>query len=121
MIAILLIPAALCITFGRMLGDGRQGWALLAAMMAILIPLTGVCLFSEQTGNPAFQQMNVDQAAGPLQSGGNMEGKDVRFGIANSVLWAAVTTAASNGSVNAMLDSFTPAGRPRAALADAVR
>ncbi len=110
MLAILLIPAALCITFGRMLGDKRQGWALLAAMMVILIPLLGVCLFSEQAGNVSFQQMNVDQSAGTLQSGGNMEGKEVRFGIANSALWSVATTAASNGSVNAMHDSFTPLG-----------
>jgi K+-transporting ATPase ATPase A chain len=110
MLAILLIPAALCITFGRMLGDNRQGWALLAAMMVILIPLLGVCLMSEQTGNIAFRQMNIDQTAGDLQSGGNMEGKEVRFGIANSALWAVATTAASNGSVNAMHDSFTPLG-----------
>jgi K+-transporting ATPase ATPase A chain len=110
MLAILLIPVALCITFGMMLGDKRQGWALLAAMMMILIPLLGVCLFSEQAGNISFRQMNVDQSAGALQSGGNMEGKEVRFGIANSALWAVVTTAASNGSVNAMHDSFTPLG-----------
>jgi K+-transporting ATPase ATPase A chain len=110
MLAILLIPAALCITFGRMLGDRKQGWALIAAMMVILIPLLGVCLLSEQAGNISFRQMNVDQSAGALQSGGNMEGKEVRFGIANSILWAVVTTAASNGSVNAMHDSFTPLG-----------
>ena len=110
MLAILLIPAALCITFGRMLGDRKQGWALLAAMMAILIPLLGVCLLSEQAGNVSFRQMNVDQSAGALQSGGNMEGKEVRFGIANSALWSVATTAASNGSVNAMHDSFTPLG-----------
>jgi potassium-transporting ATPase potassium-binding subunit len=110
MLAILLIPAALCITFGRIEGDGRQGWALLAAMMVILIPLLGVSLWSEQAGNASFQQMNIDQSAGILQSGGNMEGKEVRFGIANSALWAVVTTAASNGSVNAMHDSFTPLG-----------
>jgi len=110
MLAILLIPAALCITFGRMLGDRRQGWALLAAMMAILIPLLGVCLWSEQAGNISFQQLNVDQSAGDFQSGGNMEGKEVRFGITNSALWAVATTAASNGSVNAMHDSFTPLG-----------
>ena len=110
MLAILLIPAALCITFGRMMGDGRQGRALLAAMMMILVPLLGICLLSEQTGNISFQQMNVDQSAGALQPGGNMEGKEVRFGIANSALWAVATTAASNGSVNAMHDSFTPLG-----------
>ncbi len=110
MLAILLIPAALCITFGQMVGDRRQGWALLAAMMAILIPLLGVCLLNEQAGNVSFPQMNIDQSAGALQSGGNMEGKEVRFGIANSALWAIATTAASNGSVNAMHDSFTPLG-----------
>jgi K+-transporting ATPase ATPase A chain len=93
-----------------MVGDKRQGWALMAAMMAILIPLLGVCLFSEQAGNPLFRGMDIDQAAGVLQAGGNMEGKEVRFGITNSALWAVVTTAASNGSVNAMLDSFTPLG-----------
>ncbi|MCK9363700.1 MAG: potassium-transporting ATPase subunit KdpA [Syntrophales bacterium] len=110
MLALLLIPAALCITFGRMLGDRRQGWALLAAMMLILIPLLGVSVFSEQAGNVSFSQMDVDQSAGPLQAGGNMEGKEARFGIANSALWAVATTAASNGSVNAMHDSFTPLG-----------
>jgi K+-transporting ATPase ATPase A chain len=78
--------------------------------MMILIPLLGVCLVSEQTGNISLRQMNIDQSAGALQSGGNMEGKEVRFGITNSALWAVVTTAASNGSVNAMHDSFTPLG-----------
>jgi len=110
MLAILLIPAALCITFGRMMGDKRQGWALLTAMIAILLPLLGVCLFSEQAGNPALQALNVDQQSGLSQIGGNMEGKEVRFGIVNSALWAVVTTAASNGSVNAMHDSFSPLG-----------
>lgn len=110
MLAILLIPAALCITFGRMLEDSKQGWALLAAMMVILIPLLVVCLFNEQIGNISFVKMNVDQTASTLQSGGNMEGKEVRLGVANSALWAILTTAASNGSVNAMLDSFTPLG-----------
>jgi K+-transporting ATPase ATPase A chain len=110
MLAILLIPAALCITFGRMVGDRRQGLALLAAMLAILLPMLGICLWSEQAGNVTFSSLDIDQASSPLQSGGNMEGKEVRFGIANSALWAAVTTAASNGSVNAMHDSFTPLG-----------
>ncbi|MHB8092310.1 MAG: potassium-transporting ATPase subunit KdpA [Syntrophales bacterium] len=110
MLAILLIPAALCITFGRMLGDRKQGWALLAAMMMILIPLLGISVLSEQAGNISFRQMDVDQSAGPLQSGGNMEGKEVRLGITNSALWAIATTAASNGSVNSMHDSFTPLG-----------
>ncbi len=110
MLAILLIPAALCITFGRMIGDRRQGWALIAAMMMILTPLLGISLLSEQAGNASFPQMNIDQSGGVLQSGGNMEGKEVRFGIVNSALWAVATTAASNGSVNAMHDSFTPLG-----------
>ncbi len=110
MLAILLIPAALCLTFGRLLGDRRQGWALLAAMLLILIPLLGVSLFNEQAGNVAFRQLEVDQSAGAFQPGGNMEGKEARFGIVNSALWAIATTAASNGSVNAMHDSFTPLG-----------
>jgi len=110
MLAILLIPAALCYTFGRMVGDTRQGWALLAAMLVILIPLLFFCHFTEQQGNPHFSAMGIDQVASVLQSGGNMEGKEVRFGITNSALWASVTTAASNGSVNSMHDSFTPLG-----------
>ncbi len=110
MLAILLVPAAFCFAFGRMTGDSRQGWALLAAMLLLLLPLLGLCLFSEQGGNPSWRQMNIDQTAGAGQSGGNMEGKEVRFGIANSALWAVLTTAASNGSVNAMHDSFTPLG-----------
>jgi K+-transporting ATPase ATPase A chain len=110
MLAILLIPAALCIAFGRMMGDARQGWALLAAMLIILLPLLGLCAWSEQAGNMAFRHLPVDQAASGLQPGGNMEGKEARFGIVNSALWAVATTAASNGSVNAMHDSFTPLG-----------
>ena len=110
MLAILLISAALCYTFGRMVGDTRQGWALLTAMLVIFVPLLLFCVFNEQQGNPRFSAMGIDQAASALQSGGNMEGKEVRFGIANSALWASVTTAASNGSVNSMHDSFTPLG-----------
>ena len=110
MLAILLIPAALCFTFGRMVGDMRQGWAILAAMLVILIPLVLAALWAEQRGNPALQELNVNQMADASQSGGNMEGKDVRFGITSSVLWATATTSASNGSVNAMHDSFTPLG-----------
>lgn len=109
-LAILLIPAALCYTFGKMAGDTRQGWALLAAMLVVLIPLTFICAWSEQAGNPGFNGLGVDQTASALQAGGNMEGKEVRFGIVNSALWATTTTAASNGSVNAMHDSFTPLG-----------
>jgi potassium-transporting ATPase potassium-binding subunit len=107
-ISILVISAALCYTFGRMVGDTRQGWALLAAMFVIFIPLTLACYAFEQAGNPRLA--DVDQAAGALQVGGNMEGKETRFGIAISALWASATTAASNGSVNSMHDSFTPLG-----------
>jgi K+-transporting ATPase ATPase A chain len=108
--AILIIPAALCYMFGVMVGDIRQGWVLLAAMLVIFVPLT-ICAFAaEQAGNPAWTEIGVDQHTGPQQPGGNMEGKEVRFGIVNSALWATATTAASNGSVNSMHDSFTPLG-----------
>ena len=110
MLAILLIPAALCWTFGEMVGDRRQGWALLAAMLVIFVPLAVGCIAAEQAGNPALHGLGIDQHASALQAGGNMEGKETRFGIANSALWATATTAASNGSVNAMHDSFTPLG-----------
>ncbi len=109
-LAILLIPGALCYTFGRMVGDTRQGWAILATMTIVLVSLLAVCLWAEQQGNPLLAKLGVDQATTASQSGANMEGKEVRFGIANSVLWATTTTAASNGSVNAMHDSFTPLG-----------
>jgi len=109
-LAILLIPAALCYTFGKMVGQPRQGWALLAAMTVIFVPLLWLCVASEQHGNPAFTALGVNQTASVFQPGGNMEGKEVRFGIAGSTLWAAATTAASNGSVNSMHDSFTPLG-----------
>jgi len=108
--AILLIAAALCFTFGGMVGKPREGRALLAAMTVLFVPLLWLCVASEQSGNPAFAKMGVDQAATSLQPGGNMEGKEVRFGIAQSALWATATTAASNGSVNSMHDSFTPLG-----------
>lgn len=110
LLSILLIPAALCITFGKMIGDMRQGWALLTVMLLILITLTFLCLWSEQRINPAFTALGIDQTASDQQPGGNMEGKETRFGIVNSVLWATATTGASNGSVNSMLDSFTPLG-----------
>ncbi len=109
-LAILLIPAALCYTFGSMVNDKRQGWALLAAMLVIFVPLLLGAFAAEQAGNPRFDALGVDQAASATQPGGNMEGKETRFGIANSALWATATTAASNGSVNAMHDSFTPLG-----------
>lgn len=110
LLAILLIPAALCYTFGAMVGDRRQGWSLLAVMLVIFIPLVLACTAAEQAGNPMVAHLGVDQHASALQAGGNMEGKETRFGIVNSTLWATATTAASNGSVNAMHDSFTPLG-----------
>ena len=110
MFSILMLPAALCYTFGKMVGDTRQGWAVLAAMFLIFLPLLWLCVSQEQGGSPALASLPVDQAASALQSGGNMEGKEVRFGIANSALWATATTAASNGSVNSMHDSYTPLG-----------
>jgi potassium-transporting ATPase potassium-binding subunit len=109
-LAILLVPSALCYTFGMMVGDTRQGWALLAAMTILLLCLIPLGLWAEQSGNPAFTTLGVNQLPGAGQSGGNMEGKETRFGITNSVLWAATTTAASNGSVNSMHDSYTPLG-----------
>ncbi|MGE5089885.1 MAG: potassium-transporting ATPase subunit KdpA [Candidatus Levyibacteriota bacterium] len=110
MLAILLIPAALCYTFGRMVGDTRQGWALLAAMTVIFVGLLAVCVQAEQSGNPLLAKAGADLTASATQAGGNMEGKEARFGIVNSALWATATTSASNGSVNAMHDSFTPLG-----------
>jgi K+-transporting ATPase ATPase A chain len=110
MLAILLIPAALCYTFGVMVGDRRQGWAILAAMTIVFVALLAVCVGAEQAGNPALAKLGVDQAASAAQAGGNMEGKEARFGVVNSALWATATTAASNGSVNSMHDSFTPLG-----------
>ena len=108
MLAILLLPAAVCYTFGKMVGDTRQGWALLAAMTLIFIPLLAVTEGFEQAGNPLLTAAGVDQTASALQPGGNMEGKEVRNGIADSALWATATTATSNGSVNSMHDSYTP-------------
>lgn len=103
MLSILLIPAALCFTFGKMIGDRRQGIAIFAAMTLVFVPLTAACIGLEQAGNPHLTTVGADSAT-------NMEGKDTRFGIANSAIWATATTAASNGSVNAMHDSFTPLG-----------
>ena len=109
-LAILMIPAALCYTFGRMVGDTRQGWAVLAAMLVIFVPLTFGGYAAEQAGNPRLDAALVDQQSSADSPGGNMEGKETRFGIANSALWAAATTAASNGSVNSMHGSFMPLG-----------
>jgi K+-transporting ATPase ATPase A chain len=110
LLSILVISAALCYTYGRMVADTRQGWALLITMTVIFVAFLGLAVWAEQTGNPAFTAMGVDQTASALQSGGNMEGKEVRFGIANSALWATATTSASNGSVNSMHDSYMPLG-----------
>jgi K+-transporting ATPase ATPase A chain len=93
-----------------MVGDMRQGRALVSAMVIVLVVLMTLCVWSEQQGNPLFTSVGVDQTASDLQPGGNMEGKEARFGIVNSAIWATATTAASNGSVNAMHDSFTPLG-----------
>ena len=109
-LSILLIAAALCYTFGKMVGDTRQGWALLAAMLVVLMPLMGFAYIAESSGNPRLAAIGADQTASEWQPGGNMEGKEVRFGVANSAIWATATTAASNGSVNLMHDSFTPLG-----------
>jgi K+-transporting ATPase ATPase A chain len=109
LLAILLIPTALCHTFGVMVGDRRQGWAVLTAMTILFVGLLALCVAAEQ-GGATLSALGVDHRAGALHSGGNMEGKEVRFGIVNSALWATATTAASNGSVNAMHDSFMPIG-----------
>jgi len=110
MLSILVIPAALCYTYGKMVGDTRQGWALLAVMTIVLVALLGVAIWSEQSGNPMLAKLGIDQTQSVTNPGGNMEGKEVRFGIVNSALWATVTTAVSNGSVNSMHDSFMPLG-----------
>jgi len=110
MLAIFLIPGALCYTFGQMVGDTRQGWAILASMTLIFAGFLAVAEYAELQGNPAFTPLGVDQAVSAAQSGGNMEGKETRFGIVNSALFATITTAASCGAVNSMHDSFTPLG-----------
>jgi K+-transporting ATPase ATPase A chain len=110
MLVIFLIPAALCYTFGSMVGDRRQGWAILATMLLIFVPLSVGLVAAEQAGNPALHGLAIDAQASAMQSGGNMEGKETRFGIVSSGLFAAITTAASCGAVNAMHDSLTPLG-----------
>lgn len=103
LLAILLLPAALCYSFGIIVGDTRQGWTLLAAMLVLFVALLGLTVVAEQAGNPALTALGV-------APGGNMEGKETRLGVLNSALWAVATTAASNGSVNAMHTSYTPLG-----------
>ena len=110
MIAMFLIPAALCLVFGRMVGDSRQGWAVLGAMTVIFVAMAVIATWAEQQGNPAIAALGVDQTHSALQAGGNMEGKETRFGIVSSALFATITTAASCGAINAVHDSFTPLG-----------
>ncbi|MGH8325152.1 MAG: potassium-transporting ATPase subunit KdpA [Steroidobacteraceae bacterium] len=110
MLALVLIPAALTSTFGCMVGDTRQGWAIFAAMLILAVSMTALATVSEQRGNPRIAALGVDQVASAQQSGGNMEGKEVRFGIAASALFATLTTGTSCGAVNSMHDSFTPLG-----------
>jgi K+-transporting ATPase ATPase A chain len=110
LIAILLVPTALCFTFGNMVRRPRQGWALYAAMLAIALPLTLATVAVEQDGNPLVAALGVDDRPGALLPGGNMEGKEARFGPVGSGIWAVWTTAASNGSVNSMHDSYMPVG-----------
>jgi potassium-transporting ATPase potassium-binding subunit len=104
MVYILLIPAAFCYTFGKMVRDDRQGWAIFAAMAVLYVAGLAAVYAAERVGNPLLAEAPIDA------SQGSMEGKEVRFGVVNSALWATSTTAASNGSVNAMHDSFTPLG-----------
>ena len=110
MLSIFLIPAGLVFAFGRMVGDPRQGFAVLAAMTILFVAAVLIVTPLEQAGNPQLAALGVDQAASATQSGGNMEGKETRFGVAASALFATITTAASCGAVNGMHDSFTPLG-----------
>jgi len=109
-VAILLIPSALCYTFGKMVGAGRKGISILLAMTLMFLPLLGIAIAAELGGNPAFNGMGIDQGTNSLQPGGNMEGKEVRFGVMPSALFAVTTTVTSCGAVNSMHDSFTPLG-----------
>jgi K+-transporting ATPase ATPase A chain len=110
MLSILAISGALCYTFGVMVGDTRQGWAILITMTVIMVAFLSLAVWAEQGGNPTFTAMGIDQNQSNINPGGNMEGKETRFGIANSALWATATTSASNGSVNSMHDSYMPLG-----------
>ncbi|MGA2365024.1 MAG: potassium-transporting ATPase subunit KdpA [Steroidobacteraceae bacterium] len=110
LLAIFTIPFALTYSFGRMVGDTRQGWAVLAAMIILFVPLVTLAYRAEQSGNPLLTQQGIDQAQSLAQPGGNMEGKETRFGIAASALFVAVTTATSCGAVNTMHDSLLPLG-----------
>ncbi len=109
-LAILLIAGASCFMFGRMVRSPRQGWALIITMVVLVVPFVAIAEWQEQRPNPALSDLAIDQAGSELQPGGNMEGKEVRYGISASALWATTTTAASNGSVNSMHDSYSPLG-----------
>lgn len=110
MLAQVLSPAALTYTFGKMVSDIRQGWAILTVMLIFLLVFVGITYAAESTGSPLFSQLGINQSASALQPGGNMEGKEARFGISASALFAGTTTATSNGAVNSMHDSYTPLG-----------
>jgi K+-transporting ATPase ATPase A chain len=109
-LAILIIPTALCYTFGKMIGSARKGIAILIAMTLIFAPLVGMTIWSEVSGNPAFTPLGIDQTPTLFQPGGNMEGKEVRFGVVQSAFFAVVTTVTSCGAVNSMHDSYMPLG-----------
>jgi K+-transporting ATPase ATPase A chain len=110
LVSILLLPVALVLAFGRMVGDKRQGWSLFASMTILFVILVALCAYFEQTAHPALASLNVDQNITDINPGGNMEGKEARFGIFGSTLWTVATTATSNGSVNSMIDSYMPLG-----------
>jgi K+-transporting ATPase ATPase A chain len=110
MLAMIVIPVGLTYTFGHMVGDTRQGWAVLAAMAILFVGLCAVCSHYEQAGNPRLAALGVDQTSSLQQPGGNMEGKEARFGIASSSLWATIATSTSTGAVNSVHDSYTPLG-----------
>jgi K+-transporting ATPase ATPase A chain len=109
-LGILLISAGLTYTFGKMVGDTRQGWSLFAAMSVVFLAGVFLCYAAEQSGNPLMARLGIETVPTSTQPGGNMEGKEVRFGVASSALFAVATTAASCGAVNSMHDSFTPIG-----------
>jgi K+-transporting ATPase ATPase A chain len=109
-LAILIISTSLCYTFGKMIGSVRKGIAILIAMTILFVPLLGICIWSEVNGNPAFTPLGIDQNPTYFQPGGNMEGKEVRFGVVQSALWSVVTTVTSCGAVNSMHDSYMPVG-----------
>jgi len=110
MLAMVIIPAALTYTFGRMVGDTRQGWAILAAMLILFVALASTAVYNEQLGNPKVAALKVDQDASAQQPGGNMEGKEARFGIGASALFGTISTVTSTGAVNSTHDSYTPLG-----------